>query len=184
MMDDKDISTNEEEEYELLPHKEIEELKDELRKLKEFEITPTKKLRVSLLELNTKLDKLLKIFDEAQHMIKSEEIGMTYKERMKPVVEKMDKILEQNADIAEGIVAIADMVKEMKEGKAPAEEEEEGLEAPEMPDFGPEPPFTPSGPAPGIPPPGMPPMPPRGPMPPTPTAPPAPPRRRRTFGII
>ena len=34
-------------EYELLPHKEIEELKEELAKLKEFEIAPSKKLTAS-----------------------------------------------------------------------------------------------------------------------------------------
>ena len=186
MMANKDISMNEEEEYELLPHKEIEELKQELRKLKEFEITPTKKLSVSLLELNKKLDKLLKIFDEAQHMIKSEEVGMTYKERMKPIIERMDKILEQNADIAEGIVAVADMVKEVKEGKA--EETEAEPEMPGMPGLGPEGPMPPPGgpPAPGVPPPGMPPpgAPPMPPMPQAPPAAPPPPKKKRTFGII
>ncbi|MEM4263894.1 MAG: hypothetical protein QW666_03300 [Candidatus Woesearchaeota archaeon] len=176
----KDISIpNEEEEYELLPHKEIEELKSELQKLKEFEITPTKKLSVSLLELNKKLDKLLAIFDEATHMIKSEEMGLTFKERMKPISDKMDKILEQNADIAEGIVAIADMVKEMKGVQKTAEKEEE-LGTPEF-DFKPEFPMAP--PAPGV----LPPMPqgPRPQMPPRPMAPPPlPPRKPRTFGII
>jgi len=66
------------EEYELLPHKEIEELKDELAKLKEFEITPTKKLRVSLVELNSKLDKLLDIFEDAMSQVQIEEGGMTF----------------------------------------------------------------------------------------------------------
>jgi hypothetical protein len=172
----KDISMpSEEEDYELLPHKEIEELKGELQKLKDFEITPTKKLRLSLLELNKKIDRLLNIFDEAAHTIKAEEMGLTFKERMKPMSDKMDKILEQNADIAEGIVAIADMVKGMK-GKGMEREEELG--APEF-DLKPEFPMPMQrAPAPGVPPP----MPPRqmGPMPNIP----APPRRPRTFGII
>ncbi len=104
------------EEYELLPHKEIEELREELHKLKEFEITPTKKLKVGLVELNTKLDKMLNIFDEAREEIKLEEGGLSFHEKMKPMVEKMNKILEQNSEIAEGIVAIADLVKDLKEG--------------------------------------------------------------------
>jgi hypothetical protein len=179
-------TSTETEEYELLPHREIEDLKEELRKLKEFEITPTKKLRISLLELNTKLDKLLKIFDEARHEIRSEEIGLGFKEKMKPLVEKMDKMLEQQADIAEGMVALADIVK----GKE--EEKPEIKPTPSMPPGMPPRPMAPSSqrtPPAGPPRQGMPP-----PMPPPPSVPPAgaprpamppptPPRKKR-FGIL
>jgi len=159
---------NDSEEYELLPHKEIEELKDELAKLKEFEITPTKKLRVSLVELNSKLDKLLDIFEDAMRQVQVEEGGMTFQEKMKPIIEKMNKVLDQNSQIAEGIVTIADMLKEKKPEqpeekpfpKLPSREEPE-KEIPEAP--------KPSG---GIPPPPRKPM-----MPP-------PPKKKRTFGII
>ncbi|MBW2973009.1 hypothetical protein KY346_01300 [Candidatus Woesearchaeota archaeon] len=164
----KHVSKSEPEEYELMPHREIEELKEELRKLKEFEITPTKKMHVSLVELNKKLDKLLQIFDEARHEIRTEEIGLGFKEKMKPLTEKMDKLLEQQADIAEGMVALADIVK--GERKA-------------LPKPRPAPPMRP----PGMPPArsGMPPGPPPRPAPgmPPPRAPPAPPRKKR-FGII
>ncbi len=154
------------EEYELLPHKEIEELKEELAKLKEFEITPTKKLRVSLVELNSKLDKLLDIFEDAMRQVQVEEGGMTFHDKMKPIVDKMNKILDQNAQIAEGIVTMADMIKGM--GRAPAEK---GF--PELPSRGIRAPPSPgmsSGPA--IPPPPRAPM-----MPP-------PPKKKRTFGIL
>ena len=193
----KHTSKQETEEYELLPHKEIEELKDELRKLKEFEITPTKKLRISLIELNKKLDKLLNIFDEARHEIRTEEIGLGFKEKMRPIIEKMDKMLEQQADIAEGMVALADIVKGKKEGP---EEEKPSLGPPvsEIARPGPMPPPRPAGPPrpPGPPKPGMPlprgpprpGVPPpginvRGPEAPPPRAPPKPPRKKR-FGII
>ena len=101
-------------EYELLPHREIEELKEELSKLKEFEIAPSKKLHVSLLELNTKLDKLIMIFEDATHELRMEEGGLSFTEKMRPLLEKMNKILEQNAEIASGILALADIVKEGK----------------------------------------------------------------------
>ena len=142
------VSEAEYEEYELLPHKEIEELRGELHKLKEFEITPTKKLKVGLVELNIKLEKMLKIFDEAREEIKLEEGGLSFHEKMKPMVEKMNKILEQNSEIAEGIVAIADLVKDLKEGL-----EEKGITA--RPAITPEPLGAPR-PAPAGPP-GMPP---------------------------
>lgn len=101
-------------EYEILPHKEIKELKEELAKLKEYEVTPTRKLQISILELNNKLDRLLAIFEEAMHGIKVEEGGLRFEEKMRPMVERMNKILEQHKDIAEGVVAMADMLKEIK----------------------------------------------------------------------
>lgn len=153
---------NDSEEYELLPHKEIEELKEELAKLKEFEITPTKKLRVSLVELNSKLDKLLDIFEDAMRQVQIEEGGMTFHEKMKPIADKMNKILDQNAQIAEGIVTMADMIKEMR-GETPRP-------FPELPSRRNEPEME--IPSPGIP------MPPRRPlMPPLP-------KKKRTFGIL
>jgi len=178
MAEDKtlDVAPGEEDEYELLPHKEIEDLKEELSKLKEFEIAPSKKLQVSLLELNTKLDKLITIFEDATHEMRIEEGGLSFTEKMKPLLEKMNKILEQNSEIASGILALADMVKELKESEAPR------IEAP--PSFAPEaqmpprPPAMEAAPRPpmmaqlGPFPPGVPPGMPLPPMP-----------RRRTFGI-
>jgi hypothetical protein len=101
-----------EEEYELLPHREIEDLKEELSKLKEFEVAPSKKLQVSLLEVNAKLDKLITIFEDASHEMRVEEGGLSFTDKMRPLLEKMNKILEQNSEIASGILALADMVKE------------------------------------------------------------------------
>lgn len=169
-----------EDEYELLPHREIEELKEELSKLKEFEIAPSKKLHVSLLELNTKLDKLITIFEDAQHEMRIEEGGLSFTEKMKPMLEKMNKILEQNSEIASGILALADMVKEMKEGQS----EQEYTPEPQMPNM---PPRQPDQPMPGQTPGGVPPPPkPAGQttpgVPPGPPLPPIPPRKR-TFGI-
>jgi len=177
-----------EEEYELLPHKEIEELKDELAKLKEFEIAPSKKLHVSLLELNTKLDKLTTIFEDATHEMRIEEGGLSFVEKMRPLLEKMNKVLEQNSEIASGILALADMVKEIKEGKpvpevvpaappgmAPVPEAPPlEMPAPGMPGMPPPPPMPPAE-APAAPPapPGVPPGPPLPPLPP----------KRRTFGL-
>lgn len=181
----------EDEEYELLPHKEIEELKKELQNLKEFEITPTKKMQVSVLDLNKKLDKLITIFEDASHQVKVEEGGLSFTEKMRPLLEKMNKILEQNAEIASGILAVADMVKEVRGVplKRLAPKISPGL--PPLP--GAYSPIT----GPPIPPPPRPPaVPPahvRTPVPPAPpippaeapaTGPPLPPLpRKRTFGL-
>ena len=132
-----------EDEYELLPHREIEELKAELAKLKEFDIAPTKKLQVSMLELNAKLDKLITIFEDASHELRVEESSLSFAEKMQPILERMNKILDQNAEIASGILAVADLLKEKEKSEIHAG-------PPEMPQFAPQ----------GMPRAGLPPIPP------------------------
>ena len=190
-----------EDEYELLPHKEIQELKGERAKLKEFEVTPTKKMEGSLLELNTKLDKLLTIFEDAMHELRVEEGSLSFAEKMQPLLKKMNKILEQNAEIASGILALADMVKELRGEKmperpalAPTPSAVTPFMPPMMPPRPPSMPPVAPPPPPPVPtmmprppmPPGLPAMPPRPPTAPpgVPPGPPLPPvRRRRTFGL-
>lgn len=101
-----------EEEYELLPHKEIVELKEELRRMKSIPTGAGKE--VALGDLAAKIDKLLNIFTDAMHQMKVEEGGLGFQEKMKPFNDKMNKILEQNSEIAEGIVALADILNEVK----------------------------------------------------------------------
>jgi hypothetical protein len=171
-------SLDEGEDYEILPQKEIQELKNELQKLKDFEITPSKKLGVQLVELNTKLDKLLGVFEEASTALQLEEGGLSFKDKMKPVVEKMNKILEQNSEIAQGIVAVADLVKDLREDmNKGVTVKEPALEGPQPPAY-PAPTFGPPSlpPPSGVPPQGMPRM-----M--MPGMPPPPPARRRRFGL-
>ena len=86
-------------------------------KLKEFEITPSKKMHVSLLELNNKLDKLLTIFEDAAHEMRVEEGGMSFVEKMRPLLEKMNKILEQNSEIASEPLCINDLSLLLKNSK-------------------------------------------------------------------
>lgn len=106
------------EDYELLPHRDIVELKEELRKLK---AKPSEKtLQIAMVELSSKMDRLIEIFEEAKEMIKIEEGAFTFQEKIKPLVTRVEKVLEQNSQIAEGVVAIADMVNELKGGTAPA----------------------------------------------------------------
>ncbi len=112
-MDDIPTSDNEDN-YELVPYKEIQDLKDELKRMKDVPIPSTKKLQITMDELAMKVDRLTAIFEEAGHEIKTEEGGLTFQEKMKPVLEKMNKILEQNSEIAKGIVAVADLVNELK----------------------------------------------------------------------
>jgi|GEM_PF-1210550 len=162
---------SEQEEYELVPYKEIQDLKEELKKLKDVPIPSSKKLQVSMDDLVMKIDRMTAIFEEAGHEIKVEEGGMTFQEKMKPMMEKMNKILEQNSEIAKGIVAVADLINDLKskldEGFTVRKEEH----TPAGDIIRPEPKFMPPpaamGPGPMSPPPRMAPMA-GAPMPPPP----------------
>ncbi|MBS3128016.1 hypothetical protein J4410_02635 [Candidatus Woesearchaeota archaeon] len=164
-----------EDEYELIPHKEIVELKDEIRKLHENPPSPTKHLQISMNDLARKLDQMTEVFEKSMKVMSDEEGGLSFQERMQPLLHRMDKILEQNAQIADGIVAMADMMNDLK-GGAPQKEEELDFPQPLGAPAG-MPPFPSAMPPPPgyFPPPGMPP----GPRPPLSGLPPPPPPRRR-----
>lgn len=107
-------NSDDDENYEVLSETELRDLRDEVKKAKDFEIHPSKTLHLSVNELNSKLDKFIAIFEEAGKEIKLEEGGLSFQEKMRPLAEKMNKILEQNSEIAEGIIAVADMVNDFK----------------------------------------------------------------------
>lgn len=161
-----------EEEYELMPHKEIVELREELRKMKSLPVVAGHHAETSYEELTKKMDRLIEIFEEAEKSVKVEEGAMSFKEKMAPFTEKVGKVLEQNSQIAEGIVALADIMNEIKDklevGVIYKAKEAEKMEMPR--------PAVPKPAAPGVPvpPPGPGMPPPRPPMPP-PTGGPAPP---------
>lgn len=155
-----------EEEYELMPHKEIVELREELRELKSLPSGAGSHAESSYEELTKKMDRLIEIFEEAEKSVKVEEGAMSFKEKMAPFAEKVNKVLEQNSEIAEGIVALADLMSEIKDklevGVIYKAKEAEKISIPKPKPAMPEPAGMPppSGPAPG-----MPPLPRSGPMP-------------------
>jgi hypothetical protein len=159
-----------EEEYELMPHRDIVELREELRKLKSLPPEAGRHTEASFEELTKRMDSLIEIFEEAEKTVRIEEGASTFKEKMAPIVEKMNTILKQNSEIAEGIVALADIMSEIKEklevGVIYKAKEAEKVEPVHMPRPAPMP--APAGPAPGapMPPPKAPAPAPGGPMPP------------------
>jgi len=97
-----------EDNFELLPHKEIEDLRNELETLKTMDAAPTKKLHISVIELNRNIGKLLDIFEEAIHEIKIEEGGLLFSEKIKPLVNRMDRLeknIETVADVLSNVIA-------------------------------------------------------------------------------
>jgi hypothetical protein len=97
--------------YELLPHEEINRLKREIEKLKKSSGSNPKVLVDSMDSLSSSINSLLGIFKEAAEEMKLDEHdSVMLSDKITPLLIKVDKVLEQNEKIAKGIVAIADMV--------------------------------------------------------------------------
>lgn len=170
-----------EDEYEIMPHKAISELRDELARLKKNPAGAAgDSLQHSIESLSFKIDRLMDIFKEGSRTLSEElEEEASLIKKIKPMFDKIEQIIEQNEKIATGMVALADLVK----GEKP-----EKKEAP--PDIGPPGMGPAMGPPPGmgpplgVPPPpmGVGPMPPPMPAGPPPGPPPAPPKKKGLFG--
>jgi hypothetical protein len=103
------------ESYDLMPHKQISELKRQMQELKsKIDKASPKELINSMNTLTKSIDAMLKLFTQAADELKFEE-----KEESLAgggsVNEKLDKIMDQNKVLADGMVAISDMVKELTE---------------------------------------------------------------------
>jgi len=96
------------ESYELAPHGDIIEVKKSLDELKiKIDKSSSTQLLDSMSYLTKSMDTMLKLFRDAAEETNIPEDNL--------VNEKLDKILEQNRIIADGMVAISGMVKDFTE---------------------------------------------------------------------
>ena len=111
---------------ELVPYKDISDLKKDLEGMKGRKDISTKELYDAVQRLGQTMADMLEVFGAAAEQMRIEE--QSYESSAKKhemIVTKLDKIIDQNKTIAEGMVAIVDMVKEKI--FAPAREREEPM---------------------------------------------------------
>jgi len=162
----------EDESYEIMPYKEIVALKKEMELLKKNSgDVSSKELINQMASLTKSMSSMLGLFKQAADEMKAEESTEDkLAGKIDPLLDKLDVVIDQNKTIAEGMVAVADMIKDMGSRKPMRRPLQHDL-GPEH-DFGKEmPPMTlphdnlsempPAGPPPsfGMPPPGLGPMP-------------------------
>ena len=91
--------------YDLLPHQEIEELKRQVQELKtRSDKSSSQEIVKSLDQLTRAMDSMLRLFTEASQEVKGDD------KEHEQIAEKLDEVMEQNKTIAEGMVAVLDMV--------------------------------------------------------------------------
>lgn len=155
---------SDDDEYEIMPVHEVEQLKKDINLLKKSSVGS--KAHETIETLNSNIKDLLDIFRETTKEIREEEEkSESIEKKVNRISSNLDELYEQNAKIAEAMIAIHDTVEEMKSML-----EEKGKEIPAAvpeihPALGSQP--TPSDlPPPPMPPPGAHPPPPPGPAPP------------------
>jgi len=120
-------------------YKDISELKGELGAFREKKEVSVKELHEAVNKLAQAITGMLDVFGAAAEQMKLEERELESDARKHDmIVSKLDKLIDQNRTIAEGMVAIVEMVKERI--VAPAKERQEPLFKPaEAAPFRPEP---------------------------------------------
>ena len=113
-----------EEDYDLVPYKDISELKRELEGMKGRKDIPANDIYNAVQKLAQTMTDMLEVFGAATEQMKMDEREYESEVRKhEMIISKLDKLIEQNRTIAEGMVAIVEMVKERI--IAPAKEREE-----------------------------------------------------------
>ena len=106
-----------EDDYELVASKRISRLKDDLERLrsKNPDTASMQQLQESIERLSTNLANILSVFEEAAEEMKLEDKETeVIAQKIDPLMDKLDAVIEQNKKIAQGVVAVADMINEMK----------------------------------------------------------------------
>lgn len=99
------------EEYEILPHQVLADLKYEVEALKKKLTQPDAKANELILEIESMKDavhELTVLFQKALEVTKEEDYGAT----LRTVQEKLAAVVQQNETIAKGMVAIADKLED------------------------------------------------------------------------
>ena len=131
-------------EEELVPYKDISDLKRELEGMKGKKDIPANDIHNAVQKLAQTMTDMLEVFGAATEQMKLEEREYESEARRhEMIISKLDKLIEQNKTIAEGMVAIVEMIKEKI--VAPAKEKEDSMYMPqkEEPLFNPKPLFKP-----------------------------------------
>ena len=105
-------------EYELIPRKEILELKEQIEMLKEHKNIDNsvpndlsnRDLYYAITKLQESINSLITIFKNAKaEMSKEDDTGKHIEKKLGPILSKIDELSDQNKKIAKGIIALSDL---------------------------------------------------------------------------
>jgi hypothetical protein len=107
-----------EDDFSIVPEEDIKKLKSEVAAIKQNPLASSpggQDLLSSVNNLNTTLSNMVNLFQNASESMKKEDQELdVFSKQIKPLMEKIDSIIDQNEKIAKGIVALADIVRDSR----------------------------------------------------------------------
>lgn len=95
------------------PYRDISELKKQLEGMQDKKEVSAKELHESVQRLTAAIDDMLDVFGAAAEQLKLEDKSYEAESKKhETIIQKLDKLIDQNKTIAEGMVAIVGLVKE------------------------------------------------------------------------
>ncbi len=111
-----------------LPNK-MDKLKEEIEMLKKkpslerheiYKADESDDTKEVMLSLTKSMNSLIRIFKEASNELKMDSHdAVLVSEKLDKIIDRLDKIETQNEKIAKGIIAVADMIEELKQRQVP-----------------------------------------------------------------
>ncbi len=100
-------------EYDIIAPKTVSELRRQLDEMKKTNVPDMRALQKSIQDLTAAINTMIAIFKEASEGMKVEEQEEhVVAKKIDPLISKFEDISYQNQKIAEGILALADIIKE------------------------------------------------------------------------
>lgn len=128
--------------YELIPNKELLRLRKEIDNLKSGK--ESSDVMGSIESLTKSIEELNELFYAATQEMKAEEKSEhVILKKIDPLFEKLEQISEQNTKIAKAIIALTDMIRDIREKPAPRPLFRPNIPASPAPSFAPPPRFIP-----------------------------------------
>lgn len=102
--------------YDLIPHSELKKIKKELKTVKLDDDDENVGMQRSMSKLSESLNSMLTVFSEAKRELQiEEEEKELLANKIDPILQKLDTLIDQNEKIAEGILSLADMIKKVED---------------------------------------------------------------------
>lgn len=107
------MAEEEGDDFEIMPREQIKKLKEEISRLKSGSVTGDSELLESIKDLSVKLDSMTHIFEAAETDLREEDkTAGIVKDKIDPILSKVNEIADQNQKIAKGLVSIVDILEE------------------------------------------------------------------------
>jgi len=126
----------EDENFEIISSRNLGQMQREVEGLKEQLNSPgfkiTQKFGQSIQTLTDSISELNSIFKTAAEQMKVEEQGGKIEEKLDPIVNRLNEVIEQNRELAKAVLVVVDMLEEFMKRQREESMEQQRMNAPSI----------------------------------------------------